>query len=68
MIKDKMKKKKLQKYYRNLWAGFFLMFPILFFGNKLKETFWFNIFGILSLIGAGITIFYFVKIIKERKK
>ena len=51
-----------------MYLGLFLIFPILFFGNQLKETIWFNVFGILALIGAGIKIYYFIKIINRGRK
>ena len=60
--------KEMQRYSRFMYLGLFLLFPILFFGNQLKETIWFNVFGILALIGAGIEIYYFIKILREREK
>jgi len=59
--------KEIQRYSRLMYLGFFLIFPILFFGNQLKQTMWFNVFGILALIGAGIELYYFIKIIRAKK-
>ena len=64
----KKQNKKIQKYSRSIYIGLFMMFPILFFGNQLKGTILFDIFGVLALIGAGIEIYYFIKLIKENKK
>ena len=64
----KQKNKKMDADSRKMFLGLFLLFPILFFGNQLGSGLLFNLFGILALIGAGIEIFYFIKILRVRKK
>lgn len=51
-----------------MWAGFFLLFPIMFFGDHLIGSFWFDFFGILGLIGSFTLILNFVKIVRKKKK
>ena len=60
--------KKVQRYSRLMYLGLLMIFPILFFGNQLKGTLWLNFFGVLALIGVGIEISYFIKILKEQRK
>lgn len=49
-----------------LWLGFFMIFPIMFFGDQFRGTFLFDVFGILALIGAGISLVNFVKILRKK--
>ena len=51
-----------------MWIGFFLIFPIMFFGNQLRGNPWYNVFGVLALIGAAIAFYSFVKIVRKKKK
>jgi len=62
-----MVKKKVQEYSRLMYVGLFMIFPILFFGNQLRETVWFNVFGVVALVGAGISLYAFVKLLKVKK-
>jgi len=50
-----------------MWFGFFLLFPIMFFKGYLKETFWWDVFGILAVIGSFILIVNFVKMLRKMK-
>lgn len=51
-----------------MWVGFFLLFPIMFFSDYLKGSFWYDVFGILAVIGSFTLIVNFVKILRKRKK
>ena len=51
-----------------MWIGFFMLFPIMFFANQLKGSFWYDVFGILAVMGAFILIINFVKLMKKKKK
>ncbi|MFC1786423.1 hypothetical protein ACFLY8_00085 [Halobacteriota archaeon] len=51
-----------------IWIGFFLLFPIIFFDDYLKGTFWFDVFGILAVIGSFTLIVNFGKSLREIKK
>ncbi|MBT4166042.1 hypothetical protein HOE04_03325 [archaeon] len=51
-----------------MWFGFFLLFPIMFFSNQLKPTIWFDVFGILAVIGSFILLINFIKILKTNGK
>jgi len=51
-----------------LWFGFFLLFPIMFFSDYLKGRFWYDVFGILAVIGSFTVIVNSVKILRKRKK
>jgi|TARA_Y100000310_G_C20477238_1_gene712993 O-antigen/teichoic acid export membrane protein len=51
-----------------MWIGFFLIVPIMFFGDFLKGSFWFDVFGILALIGSAVVIINFINLMKERRK
>jgi hypothetical protein len=53
---------------RLVWIGFFLMWPMMFFSDYLKTTSFYHVFGILTLIAAGIMIYSFVMILQKRKK
>lgn len=64
----KKQNKEMQRYSRLMYLGLFMIFPILFFGNQLRGTLWFNFFGGLALVGAVIEIYYFIKIIRSKKK
>lgn len=59
-LKDKVKPEKL------LWLGFFLLFPIMFFADYLKGSFWYDFFGILAVIGSFTIIVNFVKFIIKK--
>ena len=59
-LKNKVKPKKL------MWLGFFLLFPIMFFTDYLKGSFWYDFFGILAVIGSFTIIINSVKFIRER--
>ena len=61
MAKKKQKKKDK---WRLFWLGFFMMFPIMFFGEQLRETVWFDVFGVMSLVGAGILVWNFMRIVR----
>ena len=50
-----------------MFLGVFMLFPILFFANQVRETFWYDVFGILAVIGAMTVIINFVKIIRKKK-
>ena len=65
LMESRIKKIKPEKL---MWIGFFLLFPIMFFDDYLKGSFWFDVFGILALIGAFILIFNFTRVLKKRKK
>ena len=60
--------KKLYEYYRKMFLGFILILPFIIFDEKLKGTIWFPVLGILALIGLGIGLYYFIKLLKEKKK
>ena len=51
-----------------MWFGFILLFPVMFFKGYLKETVWWDVFGILAVIGSFIIIVNFGKMLKEMKK
>ena len=68
MVKKQKIQNKMQRYSKLMYIGLFMIFPILFFGNQLRETLWFNFFGGLALVGAVIELYYFIKIIREKKK
>lgn len=51
-----------------MWTGFFLLFPIMFFDDYLRGSFWYDVFGIFAVIGSFILIVNFVKIIQKKKK
>ena len=51
-----------------LWFGFFLLFPIMFFSDYLKGSFWYDFFGILAVIGSFTVIVNSGKILRKRKK
>jgi len=59
-LKEKVKPEKL------MWLGFFLLFPIMFFADYLKGSFWYDFFGILSVIGSFTIIINFVKFIRKK--
>ncbi|MFH1452072.1 MAG: hypothetical protein ABIF88_02785 [archaeon] len=63
----KVENKETQKYHQRMLYGLFLMFPIMFFKSAVINTIWFDVFGILSLIGAIIIIYNFVKLVKIRR-
>jgi len=50
-----------------MWVGFFLLFPIMFFDDYLKGTFWFDVFGILAVIGSFTLIMNFGKMLRKMK-
>ena len=50
-----------------MWVGFFLLFPIMFFDDYLKGTFWFDVFGILAVIGSFTLIVNFGKMLRKKK-
>jgi glucose-6-phosphate-specific signal transduction histidine kinase len=64
LIESKLKSLEPEKI---MWFGFILLFPIMFFKEYLKDTVWWDVFGILAVIGSFILIFNFVKMIKSRK-
>jgi len=64
-IERKVKKIEPEKI---MWVGFFLLFPIMFLSDYLKGSFWFDVFGILAVIGSFILLINFVKMLRERKK
>jgi hypothetical protein len=49
-------------------VGFFLLFPIMFFSDYLKGSFWYDVFGILAVIGSFTLIVNSVKILRKKKK
>lgn len=51
-----------------MWFGFFLLFPIMFFKGYLEGTFWYDVFGILAVIGSFILLVNFGKMLKEMKR
>ena len=51
-----------------MWFGFFLLFPIMILDDYLEGTFWFDVFGILAVIGSFVLISNFVKFLRGRKK
>jgi len=78
MKKKQTKKKKTSKqknkkdnkkelYYQRMLYGLFCMFPIMFFKSAVVNTIFFDVFGILSLIGLVVMIYNFVKRIKVGK-
>ena len=58
-LKNKVKPEKL------MWLGFFLLFPIMFFADYLKGSFWYDVFGILAVIGSFTIIINFFKFIRK---
>jgi hypothetical protein len=50
-----------------MWFGFFLLFPIMFFKGYFEETFWYDVFGILAVIGSFILIVNFSKMLRKVK-
>jgi len=51
-----------------MWTGFFLLFTIIFFEEQLKGTFWYDVFGILAVIGSFILIVNFGKSLRKNNK
>ena len=51
-----------------IWLGFFMLFPIMFFKGYLEGTFWYDVFGILAVIGAFIIIVNFTKVLRKKKR
>lgn len=51
-----------------MWVGFFLMFPIIFFDEQFKGSFWYDVFGILAVIGSFTVLVNVVKIFGKLKK
>jgi len=51
-----------------MWVGFFFLFPIIFFDDYLKGSFWYDVFGILAVIGSFTFIVNSAKILRKRKK
>jgi len=49
-------------------VGFFFLFPIMFFSDYLMGSFWYDVFGILAVIGSFTVIVNSVKILMKRKK
>ena len=64
----KKQDKKLKEYYKKIYLGFILVIAIILFRDPLKGTIWFNVLGIIALIGVGIGLYYFIKLLKEKKK
>jgi len=60
-------KEKINRYSREMYIGLFLLFPAMFFGEQVKGSYWYTIFGITALIGSVIIIFNFIKILREPK-
>lgn len=60
-IKHKAEPEKL------MWLGFFCLFPIMFFTDFLRPTFWYDVFGILAVVGTFIMVINFFKILKKRR-
>ena len=52
---------------KSMWLGFFLLSPIIFFSDYLKPTFWYDVFGILAVIGAFTLIVNFIKMLGKKK-
>jgi predicted membrane protein len=48
--------------------GFFFLVPIMFFSDYLMGSFWYDVFGILAVIGSFTVIVNSVKILRKRKK
>lgn len=49
-------------------VGFFFLFPIMFFSDYLKGSFWYDVFGILAVIGSFTFIVNSAKILRKREK
>ena len=64
----KKQDEKLYEYYRKMFLGFLLVLPIILFDDQLKGTIWFHVLGIIALIGVGIGLYYFIKLLKEKEK
>lgn len=64
LIESKLKTLEPEKI---MWFGFILLFPVMFFKGYLKETVFWDIFGILAVIGSFIIIVNFGKMIKSGK-
>ncbi len=63
----KKQNKSIREYSRLMYIGLFLIFPVLFFGNQLRETIWFDVFGVLALMGFIVSLYSFVKILKKKE-
>jgi 4-hydroxybenzoate polyprenyltransferase len=50
-----------------MWFGFLLLVPVMFFKGYLKDTVWWDVFGILAVIGSFIIIVNFVKMLRKMK-
>ncbi|MBW2989512.1 hypothetical protein KY358_04305 [Candidatus Woesearchaeota archaeon] len=65
LIESKLKSVEPEKI---MWFGFFLLFPIMFFKGYLEGTFWYDVFGILAVIGGFTLIVNFGKMTSKKKK
>jgi len=61
------KDRKLHGYYKKIYLGFILVFAIILFRGPLEGTVWFHILGAIALIGVLIGLYYFIKLLKEKK-
>jgi uncharacterized membrane protein YkvI len=66
-IANERGKMNAKEYSELMYVGLFLIFPILFFGNQLRVTLWFDVFGVLALVGVGVVLYAFVNMIRLRK-
>jgi len=64
LIESKLKTLEPEKI---MWFGFILLFPVMFFKGYLKETIWWDVFGILAVIGSFIIIVNFGKMTRKVK-
>jgi len=64
----KKQDKKIHGYYKKIYLCFILVFAIILFRNPLEGTVWFHVLGIIALIGVVIGLYYFIKLLKEKKK
>jgi predicted membrane protein len=53
---------------KSMLIGFFFLVPIMFFSDYLMGSFWYDVFGILAVIGSFTVIVNSVKILRKRKK
>ena len=49
-------------------VGFLFLLPIILFDEYLERSFWYDVFGILAVIGSFTVIVNSVKILRKRKK
>jgi hypothetical protein len=53
---------------KSLMVGFLFLLPIILFDEYLEGSFWYDVFGILAVIGGFTVIVNSGKMLRKRKK